>query len=198
MAEIKRYTTPVFRASFPQLAEAKGVDGGEPKFGLSAIWTPSKFTEKEKGLWKTILKALDDESQRCFKKAYKALPGNVKKGLRKGDEKPELGGYGEGTIFANLTTKMRPGVIDRDKNPIAPEDLKEEIYPGCYCRATVTVYSYDNKFGKGLALGLMNLQKVKDGERLDNRTDAAEDFEDDLEDGEEEDNLLDEDEEEAF
>jgi len=200
MAEIKRYVTPVFRVSFPNVFEARSVDGGAPKFGVSAIWTPSKFTDKEKVLWKAILGALNTEAQSRFKKKFKDLPANIKRGLRDGSEKPDMEGYGEGTKFASLTTKMRPGIVARDgKTKISVEEGNaDEIYAGCYCRATVTVYGYDNK-GKGLALGLMNLQKVKDGPRLDSRTDASADFEDDLEDGEEDDNLLDEDEdEEAF
>jgi len=194
MAEIKRYVTPVFRLSYPNVFVPRAAKkGGDPKYGLSAIWTPSKFTDKEKVLWKAILKALDEEAQTRFKKPFKSLPANIKRGLRNGNEKPELEGYGEGTIFASVTSKMAPGVIDRNKNTISPDEGNaDEIYPGCYCRATVTVYGYDNE-GKGLALGLMNLQKVKDGTRLDSRTNAAEDFEDDLGDGDEDDNLLDQD-----
>ena len=180
MAEIKRYVTPVFRISFPAVFEAESYDGGPPKFGLSAVWTLSKFTDMDKKRWKELMGALDAECKSRFKKAWKDLPANFKTGVRDGAEKADMEGYGEGTRFASITTKMRPGVIDASKNKISPEEGNaEDIYPGCYCRATVTVYSYDNK-GKGVALGLMNLQKVADGERLDSRTDAAEDFDDDI------------------
>ncbi len=180
MAEIKKYLTPVFRLSFPNLFEAKGFDDSKPKYGLAAVWIPSKFTAGDKKRWKEMMGALDAESRQRFKKAWKDLPANFKRGVRDGAEKADLEGYGEGTRFANLTTQMRPGVIDVEKNKIAPEEGNaDEIYPGCYCRATVTVYSYDNK-GKGVALGLMNVQKIKDGPRLDSRTDAAEDFEEEV------------------
>lgn len=182
MAEVKRYVTPVFRLSFPALFEASSYDGGPAKYGLSAVWTPSKFSDADKKRWKALMGALDAKSKEAFKKAWKDLPANIKRGIRDGAEKADLEGYGEGTKFANVTTKMRPGVIDASKNPIGPEEGNtDDVYPGCYCRATVTVYSYDNK-GKGVALGLMNVQKVADGERLDSRTDAAEDFEDDIDD----------------
>ncbi len=182
MAEVKRYLTPVFRLSFPALFEAESYDGGPPKYGCSAVWNPSKFSDKDKKLWKAIKAAMDQASMERFKKKIADLPANFKVGLRDGAEKADLEGYGEGTQFANLTTKMRPGVIDKSKAKIGPEEGNaEEIYPGCYCRATVTVYSYDNK-GKGVALGLMNVQKVADGERLDSRTDAEDDFDEDLDD----------------
>ena len=177
MAEVKRYMTPVFRLSFPHLFTAHGYDGGEPKFSCSAVWTPGEFSDKEKGLWNTILKGMDVESMNRFKKHFKDLPANIKRGIRDGAEKADMEGYGKNTKFANLTTKMRPGVVNLEKDTIGPEEGNDdEIYPGCYCRATVTIYSYDKK-GKGIALGLMNIQKVRDGERLDSRTDAAEDFE---------------------
>jgi len=178
MADVQKLVTPPFRVSFPNLFEARSVDGGKPKYGLSAIWTPSEFTASDKKKWKAILGAMDAEAQSRFKKGLKELPANVKKGIRDGEEK-NLEGYGSGTKFANLTSQQRPGVVDLNKDKIGPEEGNaDEIYPGCFCRATVTVYSYDNK-GKGIALGLMNVQKIKDGERLDSRTDAAEDFEGD-------------------
>lgn len=182
MAEIKRYTTPVFRISFPEVITAKSFDGGPEKFSCQAIWNPAKFSAKDKGLWKEMLKALDAESMTRFKKKVKDLPANYRTGLRDGSEKPDMEGYGEGKKFATLSTLMAPGVVDRDKTPISvAEGNTDEIYPGAWFRATVNAFSYDNK-GKGVAFGLMNLQKVKDGPRLDSRVDAASDFEDDIED----------------
>ena len=138
MAEVKRYSTPVFRASFPELFEAVSMDeGGKKKFSVSAVWTPSLFSDRDKVLWKAIRSAMNDA---CL------------------------------------------GRFDLKKNKIGPEEGNaDEIYAGCYCRATVTVYSYDNR-SKGVAIGLMNVQKVKDGERLDSRTDAAGDFDDEVDD----------------
>lgn len=191
MAEVIRYKTPPFRLSFPALFEAQSFDGGAPKYGCSAVWTPDKFTDKDKVLWASILKAMDDASLAKFKKKVKDLPDNIKKGLRDGSEKADMAGYGAGTKFASITTKMKPGAVLLDGTPGTAEDF----FPGCWCRATVTVYTYDNK-GKGVAIGLMNIQKIKDGERLDSRTDAAADFEGDevdsawLEDGDD-DSLLD-------
>ena len=181
MAELKKVVTPVFRLSFPHLFVPQTFQqGSEPKFGLSAVWTQSKFSDADKKRWKAMVALLNEESVAKFKVKVKDLPANVKRGVRDGDEKSDLEGYGEGTKFANITSKMRPGVVDKSKQPIGPEHGNaDEIYPGCYCRATVTAYSYDNK-GKGVALGLQNVQKIADGDRLDSRTDAAEDFEDDI------------------
>lgn len=183
MAELQKYVTPAFRLSFPNVFTAstyQSAEGGksEPKFGFSAIWTPKNFSEPDKKRWSAILKALDAESKKTFGKAWKELPANIKRGIRDGAEKADLEGYGEGTRFANITSKMKPGVIDVNKNDVGPEHGNAElVFPGAWARATVTVYSYNNK-GKGVALGLQNLQILGKGERLDSRTNASEDFAD--------------------
>lgn len=184
-AAVKRYVTPRFVLSFPHLFEKNkfGDNAGDGKYTCSAVFRPSDFNDKEKKLWKELMAGLDGICMERFKKKWKDLPPNVKRGLRDGAEKAELAGYGEGTVFATLSTLMRPGVVDAGRNKIAPEEGNaEEVYPGCVCRATVTIYAYDNK-SKGVALGLMNIQKVADGDRLDSRTDAEDDFNDDFLDG---------------
>jgi hypothetical protein len=173
----KVLTTPVFRVSFPNVFIPGSFDNGPPKYGVTMLFTPADFTDAEKKLWKDILAALDDASMAKFKKHWKDLGDNFKKGLRKGEEKEGLDGYGPGVVFANATSKMKPGLVDRDKNPILNQ---EQFYPGCYARATITVFAFDNK-GKGVSFGLNNLQKVRDGESFSARVDAAEDFGDDLE-----------------
>ena len=120
----------------------------------------------------------DSVSVEKFKKKLSALPANFKKPFRDGEEKADLVGFGAGKVFSNLSSKMRPGLIFLDRTPITdPEDF----YPGCYARATITAYAYDN-VGKGVALGLQNLQKIKDGDRLDSRTNPEDDFSGEVDD----------------
>lgn len=174
----KKVVTPVFRVSFPSVFEPTSFEGGAPKYEVTALFDPDKFTAKDKERWKAILELADEVSMERFKKKMSALPGNFKRAVRDGGEKSDLGGFEEGKPFARLSSKMKPGLIDQDRAEIMD---KEEFYPGCYARATITCYAYDN-VGKGVAFGLQNLQKVADGERLDSRTDALEDFEDDIDD----------------
>lgn len=169
----KKLVTPAFRVSFPKVFEADSFNGGPPKFSVAAVWDPSKFTPAEKKQWQAIIDLCDEVSLERFKKKMGDLPANFKRAIRDGAEKADLAGYGEGMLFANLSSKMKPGVIDRNSQPILDAD---EFYPGCYARATVTAYSYDQGGGKGVALGLQNLQKLGEGDRLDSRTDASEDF----------------------
>lgn len=190
---VKKVTTPVFRVSFPSVFEASSWEGSAPKFEVTGLFDPSKFSEKDKERWKAMQDLADQAAMDTFKKKVSALPGNFKKPFRDGAEKGDLAGFEEGKPFARMSSKMKPGLIDIDKTIITDQT---EFYPGCYARATVTAYAYDN-VGKGVAFGLQNLQKVADGERLDARTDAGDDFDDDLddqwltgEDGEERDPLM--------
>lgn len=170
-----KLVTPVFRASFPTLFVPKAMQEGQPlKYSVSAVWTPSEFNEADKARWDAIVKHCDEVCLEKFKKKIDQLPGNYKRPIRDGAEKAELEGYGEGKVFANLSSKMKPGVVFPDGSDCNPDD----IYPGCYLRATVNAYAYDMGGGRGVALGLQNIRFIRDGERLDSRTDADEDFRD--------------------
>lgn len=172
----KSLVTPIFRVSFPNVFEARSMDDGPAKFGLTAVWDPSKFSAKDKERWQAMQALANEVSVGKFKKKIKDLPDNFKKPVRKGEEKEGLEGFGPGLMFASLTTKFKPGLVDKDGKTKIVDD-PEAFYPGCYARATVTCYAYENK-GKGVAFGLMNVQKIADGARLDSRTDAEDDFAD--------------------
>lgn len=179
----KPVITPVFRGAFLNLFEARAMqnqDGsqGKPKFGLTAIWDYSKFTDGDKLRWKAMAGLMDEACMAKFKKPYSAFKdlGNFKKAIRKGEEKPDLNGFGPGTYFASLTTQRMPSIVDKDGNPIGPAHGNAHlVYPGAYFQASVNAYGYDNK-GKGVAIGLMNLRLVGNGPRLDSYTTATEDF----------------------
>ena len=66
-----------------------------------------------------------------------------------------------------------PGLIDaKTKQEIIDP---KEFYSGCYARAAIVAYAYDN-VSKGVAFGLQNLLKIRDGEPLTNRASAESDF----------------------
>ena len=81
-------------------------------------------------------------------------------------------------MFLNAKSSRKPGVVDADLNAILD---KEEFYSGCYGRASLNFYAYDYQGTKGIGVGLNNLQKLEDGERLGGDfSTAEEDFGDDL------------------
>lgn len=110
------------------------------------------------------------------------IPNNIHLPLRDADEEGRTDEAYEGMMFLNATSKRRPQIVDRRVEKIVDED---EVYSGCYCNVTVNFYAYANNGNKGIAAGLNNIQKVKDGERLSGGSNASEDF-DALEDEEDE------------
>lgn len=178
MAERLKAVTPPFRVSFPAVFEASSYQGSDPKYSVVMLFYPDKFTDADKRAWAAVQAIADAASKDMFKKLVKDLPGNFKKPLRDGAEKAHLDGYGEGMVFGTASSKQRPGLVDRERQPILAED---EFYPGCWARATVTAYPYDN-IGKGVAFGLHNLQKLGDDDNFTGRVAAEDDFGDDADD----------------
>ena len=193
---MSRLITPPFRISFPALFTPTGYQGSEPKYGVTAIWVRDDVVKNGRynESWNAVVAALDEQAREFFKSPLGKLAANIKRGIRNGNEKEHLNGYGDGTLFANLRSARKPQIVDLRKQ-IIPDGDTGRIYPGAWARASVHAYAYDN-IGKGVALGLDNLQWLGHGERLDSVTDAREDFdadpddewfsqetEDDIEDG---------------
>lgn len=176
MAKSKKIYTPIFRASFVavfnkarQMQDAKT----EPKYEITAIFDPARFTADDKRKWAEMVAAADAASMEKFKKPLAKLPANFHRPYRPNEEKEHLKGYVPGGHFAKLSSKMKPGVVGSDGRTLLTDP--ESVYAGCYCIATVNAYAYDN-ISKGVAFGLQNVMFVRDGERLDSRTDPEEDF----------------------
>jgi len=170
---VKKIITPVFRVSFPNVFEATSYQGGAPKYGVTAVFDPETFSEADKVRWQEMMSPADEASLERFKKPLEKLPANFKKPVREGSEKEGLAGFGEGLVFCSFTSRNKPGIVNVDGVTAIEDDA--DFYPGCYARATINAYAYEN-VGKGVAFGLQNLKKIKDGERLDSRTDASDDF----------------------
>lgn len=183
----RKVITPPFRLSFPSIFQvAKQMEDAKskPKYEVTGIWDPSKFTDDDKKRFKDMEAILDEASMEKFKRPVAKLPTNYRKAFRDGAEKEHLGGYGDGKVFAKMSTMVRPGAVLRDKVTVVTEVAttaqgnmtgEDIFYPGCWCRATVTAYAYDNK-SKGVSFGLSNIIFWADGDRFDSRTDAADDF----------------------
>jgi len=167
----QKLVTPPFRVCFPNVFEKRAFNEGEPKFSVMAVFDPSSFGKAEAAAFKRMQAAAEEASKDKLRKPLSA----VRTPFRDGAEKSHLEGIEEGFIFMTLSTKLRPGVVDRNAQPIIEE---EEFYPGCWARATVNAYAYDN-VSKGVAFGLQNIQKIGEGENLTGRAKAEDDFGDD-------------------
>lgn len=144
----EKVVTPVFRGAFLNLFEASTYGDGGPKYDITGIFDPAKFSPKDKQRFLAMQALADKVSLKAFGKKYMALPANFKKPFRDGEEKADLEGFTAGKPFARMSSKQRPGLIDIYGNDLTD---RSEVYPGAFYRATVTCYAYDNK-GKGLSL----------------------------------------------
>jgi len=174
MAKGVRLVTPVFRACYAQVFEPKGFEGSEPKYSVVAVFDPNSMSTSDQKRWKEMHDALEKLSLEAFKKGVDKLPKNVKIPFRDSEEKDGAEGFPEGTVFCTLSSRYKPGIVDTSQTIL--ED-PEEFYSGCYARATIIPFSFDN-IAKGFAFGLQNLLKVKDGDRIDGRVSAEADFAD--------------------
>ena len=102
------------------------------------------------------------------------FPASLFNPLRDGDDERGDDEAFAGKMFLNAKSEKRPGIVDANLDPIL--DLSE-FYSGCYGRASITFFAFDNK-SKGIGVGLNNLQKLEDGESLSGGASAATDFAD--------------------
>ena len=101
------------------------------------------------------------------------VPANLKLPLRDGDiDRPEDEAYAD-SYFFNANSRQAPQVVDKNVQPILDQS---EVYSGCYGRISVNFYGFNNNGNRGIAAGLGNIQKLRDGESLGGRTNAEDDF----------------------
>lgn len=93
--------------------------------------------------------------------------------LRDGDTDKEDDEVYDNHYFLNAKSTTRPGICDKNKVAIVDED---EIYSGVWAYVSVTFFAYDVSGNRGVACGLNNIMKFKDGERLGGRASAESDF----------------------
>ncbi|WP_394526817.1 DUF2815 family protein [Lacrimispora sp. JR3] len=157
------------RFSYLHCWEANAVDGGEPKYSVSAI-IPKSDTETIGNIKSAIEQAKKDSLSKWGGK----IPANLKLPLRDGDiDRPEDEAYAD-SYFFNANSRQAPQVVDKNVQAILDQS---EVYSGCYGRISVNFYGFNNNGNRGIAAGLGNIQKLKDGEPLGGRTNAEDDFE---------------------
>ena len=167
-----RVITGVVRLSYVHIWEPNAIEEGEtPKYS-TAILIPKSDT----ATLGRIRNAIEAAKQQGKAKWAGKIPPTLKLPLRDGDdEKPDDEAY-EGMYFLNASSKEQPGVVDLARNPIID---RGEIYSGVWARVSINFYAFNAKErNKGIAVGLNNLQKIKDDTPLSGGASAEDDFDD--------------------
>lgn len=162
------------RWSYANVWDPKSIAGGTPKYSVSLI--VPKDDEQTVTKIKEAIKAAYEEGQSKLKGSAKVCPAleAIKSPLRDGDlERPGDDAY-KNAYFINANSPSAPGIIDANKQPILE---RSEVYSGVYGRASINFYAFNSNGNRGIACGLNNLQKIKDGEPLGGKLSAEADFE---------------------
>ena len=161
------------------------------KCRLSYAHLFEKYEKSDKYQCQLLIPKSDKESIAVIKQAIEAakangksrlwggkLPGSYRGPLNDGDTMEEPSEAYEGMYYINAKSNRKPQVVDLDRDDIFDA---EEVYSGCYVRATIVFFPYSNE-GKGVGVLLNNVQKLADGDHLGgSAASAADDFDDDEE-----------------
>ena len=164
------------RISFANIWEAKSINGGEEKYSVSCL-----IPKDDKTTLMKLHKAIEAAKEAAKSKKWGGrIPPNLKLPLRDGDiDRPDDENYAD-HMFFNAASKDAPQIVDRKVQPILDP---MECGSGDYCNVSVNFYGFAASGNRGVAAGLGNIQKVRDGERLAGKASAASDFEElDVED----------------
>lgn len=168
MENSTKVVTGKVRFSYANVFEPKSINGGDEKYSVSLI-----IPKSDKKTIDDIKAAIEQAKKEGASKFGGKVPANLKLPLRDGDvDRADDEAYRD-CYFINANSKDRPGVVDRNVKAILDPN---ELYSGCYGRASITFYAFNQNGNKGIACGLQNLQKLSEGEPLSGRSRAEDDF----------------------
>ena len=164
-----KVVTGVVRLSYANLWEPKSINGGAEKYSVSLI-----IPKSDKKTISQIETAIDNAIKEGASKFGGKIPNKaaLKLPLRDGDIERDDEAY-QDSYFVNANSTTAPQIVDSKVQPILD---RNEVYSGVYARVSITFYAFNSNGNKGIACGLGNIQKVRDGEPLGGRSKAADDF----------------------
>ncbi len=163
-----KVVTGEVRFSYLNVWEPKSINDSEPKYSVSLL-----IPKSDTATLKAINKAIEAAKQNGITKFGGKIPANLKLPLRDGDADREDDPIYAGHYFINANCKTPPGLVYKNGQRIIDST---ELYSGCYGRASITFYAFNTSGSRGIACGLNNLMKTRDGEPLGGRNRAEDDF----------------------
>ncbi len=156
-----KVVTGLVRFSYVNIFKSRSFhEGQDAKYSICLL-----IPKEDKATIKKIKAAIEEAIQDGVSSKWGGKkPSNLKLPLRDGDEeRAEEAEEYEGMYFLNASSNSKPGIVDKDLNEILDPD---EVYSGCWGRASINFYAFNTNGNKGIGAGLNNIQKVKDGEHL--------------------------------
>lgn len=169
MSKTKVITGVNTRLSYFNGWEPVSINGGQEKYSVSVL-IPKTDTKTISAIEAAVDAAIEEGIAKFGgKKPNKAA---IKLPMRDGDIERDDEAY-KGHYFVNANSLTAPQIVDKAVRPILE---REEVYSGCYARVSLNFYAFNSNGNKGVACGLGNIQKIKDGEPLGSRVSATEEF----------------------
>jgi hypothetical protein len=165
------FTTPFFRLSFPNLAEPRKKTNAQTgkvtdTFDMVMLFpTTAGHWGPPADLTQLIHAAKDTRDKHWNNPA--ARPPVINMPFKDGSQPNKAGKIHEGfagCIVSSAMSTRRPGMVGPD--PKVALDPKRDLYPGCWCRAVVHCFTYENGGNYGVSFGLDHIQKWKDDSPL--------------------------------
>jgi hypothetical protein len=164
------------RLSYCHLFQPEAVaDGGEKKYSVSII-----IPKSNKKLVAEVKAAIEAAAQAGIPKFGGRRPANLKTPLRDGDlERADDDSYAD-SYFINASSKTKPGIVKvmavQGEKKLVEVTNEEDVYSGCYGYVSINFFPFSNAGNKGVAAGLNNVLKTRDGAFLGGRSSAQSDF----------------------
>lgn len=166
-------TTGKVRASYVNIFQPRTPEnGGEPKYSITLL-----IPKTDAATLNAIFAEIERAKQEGIQKFNGSIPPMCRTPIYDGDGyRPSGEAFGEecrGCMVMTASAKNQPVIVDLNmQNIINPAD----IYSGCYIRASINFFAYNNSGNKGIGCGLNAVQKIEDGEPLVMRISAEEAF----------------------
>lgn len=163
------------RFSFCHIFEPQAPQGGgDAKYSVTLL-IPKNDTATLEKIKAAMAEARDNF---CKKNGASALPAKPNHTLHDGDGLRDSGEpYGpecKGCWVITVSSKQKPVIVDNFRNEITDPG---QVYSGCYGRAAINFYGYNQNGKKGISAGLLSIQKLEDGEPF-GTVGSADDFDD--------------------
>lgn len=162
------------RLSYANLTTPKAaMQGGEPKYSVTLL-IPKSDAATITNINESIKAAYDEGVSKKWGGAHPTPKQIVHDGDGLRQSGLPFGDECKGHWVLTASSKNKPQVVSPEN--INCELLPSDIYSGMYARVTLNFYPYDTAGNKGVACGLGNVLKTRDGEPLSGGASAASDF----------------------
>jgi len=170
-------------ANYNKSITATSIRLGELRFSYAYVFAPRKNEDGSDGKYSVqlLIPKADTQAKKLIDAAVEAaktagvnakwngkMPpaSKLHLPLRDGDEEyPDDENYA-GMWFMNAGTAQKPGIRVLENGQMSEALDTDDFYSGCYGAAVVNFFPYNTSGNMGVAAGLNNVIKTRDGERL--------------------------------